>query len=323
MTMLKNFFSVVSLWMLVCVTASAGNVTYIYTDPQGTPLAEADASGNITATFDYKPYGSQALGSAPNGPAYTGHVNDPDTNFVYMQARYYDASAGRFLSVDPAAVTAADTFNFNRYGYAGNNPAKNVDPDGRAFVLDDLAGVVIGAVVGVGVEAVKDLATGHEMTWGDAAGAAAGGALMGEGVVNAPETLGGSVALAFAAKGAVVGLASNTVQQTTDIASGEQASYSVSSAAVSTVAGAVTGGLMSKVGTVKVPGVTAGRGNMSAVAAAAKTRIANGNASTMSAKTIAKGVVGGQVGDAGKTVVGGAVDGAKVKACQAAQASCQ
>lgn len=41
--------------------AQPGKVTYFYTDPQGTPLVEADANGSITATFDYKPYGSQAL----------------------------------------------------------------------------------------------------------------------------------------------------------------------------------------------------------------------------------------------------------------------
>lgn len=35
----------------------------------------------------------------------------------------------------------------------------------------------------------------------------------------------------------------------------------------------------------------------------------------MSAKTIAKGVIGGQVGDAGKTAVGGAIDVAKTTAC--------
>lgn len=80
--------------------AHAGTVTYVYTDPQGTPLAEANASGTITATFDYKPYGSPvtSLGTPGAGPGYTGHVNDPDTGFVYMQARYYDPAAGRFLS---------------------------------------------------------------------------------------------------------------------------------------------------------------------------------------------------------------------------------
>lgn len=41
-------------WLLAPRLSWAGKVTYIYTDPQGTPLAEADASGNITATFDYR-----------------------------------------------------------------------------------------------------------------------------------------------------------------------------------------------------------------------------------------------------------------------------
>lgn len=46
-----------------------------------------------------------------------------------------------------------------------------------AFGLDDLVGSAVGGVVGVGVEAVKDYATGEPMTWGGAAGAFAGGAL--------------------------------------------------------------------------------------------------------------------------------------------------
>ncbi|WP_082190229.1 RHS repeat-associated core domain-containing protein [Frateuria defendens] len=119
------------LLMLGLAHAQSGKVTYVYTDPQGTPLAEADVNGNITATFDYKPYGSQALGSPPTGPGYTGHMNDPDAGLVYMQARYYDPSVGRFLSTDPVEPKAGDTFNFNRHAYVNNNPIKNIDPDGR------------------------------------------------------------------------------------------------------------------------------------------------------------------------------------------------
>jgi len=124
------------LLVLLCGVAHANTVTYVYTDPQGTPLAEADANGNITATFDYTPYGSQALGSPPNGPGYTGHVNDPDTGLVYMQARYYDPGTGRFLSVDPSSPSAGNTFNFGRYGYASNNPIANIDPNGKQSTFD-------------------------------------------------------------------------------------------------------------------------------------------------------------------------------------------
>lgn len=109
---------------------SAGTVTYVYTDPQGTPLAEADAHGNITATFDYTPYGSQALGTPPNGPGYTGHVNDPDTALVYMQHRYYDPVTARFLSVDAVPPKASYLASFNRYSYVGDNPIMRTDPTG-------------------------------------------------------------------------------------------------------------------------------------------------------------------------------------------------
>ncbi|WP_188795400.1 RHS repeat-associated core domain-containing protein [Dyella nitratireducens] len=109
----------------------SGAVTYVYTDPQGTPLAEADANGNITATYDYTPYGTTALGTPPKGPGYTGHVNDPETNLVYMQHRYYDPVTGHFLSVDPIATVPGNAFSFNRYDYVNNNPINHTDPDGR------------------------------------------------------------------------------------------------------------------------------------------------------------------------------------------------
>ena len=45
-----------ALWLLAAL-AHASTVIYVYTDPQGTPLAEADANGNITARFDHTPHG--------------------------------------------------------------------------------------------------------------------------------------------------------------------------------------------------------------------------------------------------------------------------
>ena len=119
-----------TLWLASVTLTRAGTMTYIYTDPQGTPLAEADAQGNVTARFDYRPDGAQALGTPPAGPGYTGHVNDPDTGLVYMQARYYDPGTGRFLSLDPVAPEPGNFSNFSRYHYASNNPVTNIDPDG-------------------------------------------------------------------------------------------------------------------------------------------------------------------------------------------------
>ncbi|WP_426687235.1 RHS repeat domain-containing protein [Rhodanobacter ginsengiterrae] len=106
-------------------------VTYLLTDRLGSPVREADASGNVTASFSYRPYGGLYSGPNQSQPGFTGHVNDPETAFTYMQARYYDAGAGHMLSVDPVGPTPGDVFGFNRYAYANNNPMRFTDPDGR------------------------------------------------------------------------------------------------------------------------------------------------------------------------------------------------
>lgn len=128
-----SLFIMLLLWILgICPAAlHAGEITYIYTDPLGTTLAEANAQGNITATFDYRPFGALALGSASTQSWFAGHINDPATALVYMQARYYDPAIGRFLSVDPAGERSGTASTFGRYQYAENNPATNIDPDGR------------------------------------------------------------------------------------------------------------------------------------------------------------------------------------------------
>ncbi|TCV92081.1 RHS repeat-associated protein [Luteibacter rhizovicinus] len=118
----------------MCLTPSAyaqEKVTYFYTDPRGTPLTETDGNGATTAIFDYKPYGTAVLGGGLSGPGFSGHFNDDDTALVYMQARYFDPSIGRFLSIDPAGFLPGNIFSFNRNAYTNNNPLTNIDLDGR------------------------------------------------------------------------------------------------------------------------------------------------------------------------------------------------
>ena len=105
--------------------------TYMLTDVQGTVIMTEDAHGVTTSQQDYRPYGKPNGSVGPDGPGYTGHVNDPGTGLVYMQARYYDPEVGRFLSVDPVGLVSGNGFNFNRYIYANNNSVRYMDPDGR------------------------------------------------------------------------------------------------------------------------------------------------------------------------------------------------
>jgi RHS repeat-associated protein len=85
-------------------------------------------------------YGATANGTPPADIGFNGHVHDADTALVYMQQRYYDPIAGRFLSVDPVTTGAKTGGNFNRYTYANNSPYKYKDRDGRfADTVFDIA----------------------------------------------------------------------------------------------------------------------------------------------------------------------------------------
>lgn len=85
---------------------------------------------------------------------FTGHVNDADTGLTYMQQRYYDPVAGRFLSTDPVLTDYNSGASFNRYTYANNNPYKYIDPDGRQGALAACAAGPFGCAAGIGLTAI-------------------------------------------------------------------------------------------------------------------------------------------------------------------------
>ena len=110
---------------------------YQHTDALGSPVAVTNEAGAVIERNNYEPYGAIIGNPTRSGIGYTGHVMDGVTGLTYMQQRYYDQSVGRFLSVDPVTANSSNGVNFNRYGYANNNPYLYVDPDGRWGELFD------------------------------------------------------------------------------------------------------------------------------------------------------------------------------------------
>jgi RHS repeat-associated protein len=110
-----------------------GVATYTHADHLGSASAATNASGVFLWREDYLPFGEARLkpGENLNDEAFTGHVGDQATSLIYMQARYYDPAAGRFLSDDPEAFTPARPNMFNRYAYVANDPVNLWDPNGE------------------------------------------------------------------------------------------------------------------------------------------------------------------------------------------------
>lgn len=97
----------------------------------------------------------------------------------YLQSRYYDPAIGRFINADTFATTDANGFlSCNMFAYCENDPVNSEDPSG------EFAHILIGALVGIGLQAMSDILTpGQEKSSiADYIGAAVSGAISATGI---------------------------------------------------------------------------------------------------------------------------------------------
>jgi len=106
---------------------------YLY-DGLGSVIAVTDDLGQVVATYEYDVFGKirNETGSANNNLKYIGEQYDEETGFIYLRARYYDPSIGRFITKDTFAGFGTNPQSLNRYAYAYNNPINLIDPSGHS-----------------------------------------------------------------------------------------------------------------------------------------------------------------------------------------------
>jgi len=92
-----------------------------------------DAAGTVTQTYDYDAFGNQKIENpADSNPfRYCGEYYDAETGTIYLRARYYDPSVGRFTRQDPARD------GLNWYTYCNNNPIRFYDPTGHYYIVQN------------------------------------------------------------------------------------------------------------------------------------------------------------------------------------------
>jgi len=91
------------------------------------------STGTLDSSIVYLPFGATRTGSVNTPKEFTGQRLD-STGLYYYNARYYDATIGRFISPDTVIQNFANPQNLNRYSYCLNNPLKYVDPSGYEHV---------------------------------------------------------------------------------------------------------------------------------------------------------------------------------------------
>lgn len=99
-----------------------------------------DSAGNIQHEYEYNAFGMRSeissTGASNKHYGYTSEELDAETGLVYLRARYYDPSIGRFISADPYWGRLDDPVSQNRFIYVQNNPLLYTDPSG--LTRDDI-----------------------------------------------------------------------------------------------------------------------------------------------------------------------------------------
>ena len=113
--------NIYGIYLLSRETAD-GDYTYRF-NGHGDVIALTDSTGTVVASYYYDPFGviTEETGEVINPFRYVGEFYDVETGMVYLRARYYDPSIGRFISEDPIRD------GYNWYVYCSNNPIRYVD----------------------------------------------------------------------------------------------------------------------------------------------------------------------------------------------------
>ncbi|MBX3038548.1 MAG: hypothetical protein KF758_16680, partial [Anaerolineales bacterium] len=110
---------------------------YFITDALGSVRQLTHESSAVLMTQSYDPYGNvmSSNGSVNSIYGYTGEQTDLTGN-VYLRARYYNPTDGRFLSRDTWDGDINNPLSLNKWMYVEGNPINRIDPSGHCYIDD-------------------------------------------------------------------------------------------------------------------------------------------------------------------------------------------
>ncbi|MBX3095996.1 MAG: hypothetical protein KF812_03965 [Fimbriimonadaceae bacterium] len=119
-----------------------GVVTHYVADTLGSVIKTLDASGNVTSTTKYWPFGGVRTSTGTNPSSWgfvgtLGYFEDTLTR-LYVRARTYRADLSRWMTVDPLWPDECV------YAYVANRPALLSDPSGLLGLLPLIALITAG-----------------------------------------------------------------------------------------------------------------------------------------------------------------------------------
>jgi RHS repeat-associated protein len=117
------------------ISQQSGNTPeYFLGDALGSVRQLTDQNGEVTYAKSYDPYGvvTNTSGAGQSAYGYTGEQQD-STGMVYLRARHYNPTDGRFMSRDTWGGDYNSPQSLNRWNYTQSNPVNRIDPSGHCF----------------------------------------------------------------------------------------------------------------------------------------------------------------------------------------------
>jgi RHS repeat-associated protein len=108
-----------------------GSVRQLADVPKGDAI-----SGAVVLAQAYDPYGvtAYASGAAQSAYGFTAEYTSAAAGLIYLRARQYDPSVGRFTSRDTWGGNFQQPITLNKYVYGLNNPVLYMDPSGQRCI---------------------------------------------------------------------------------------------------------------------------------------------------------------------------------------------
>ena len=143
---------------------------YFQKNIQGDVARIFNANGYLVARYVYDAWGNHTVydvnGNINTDENFIGNINpfryrgyyyDVETGLYYLNTRYYDPFACRFINADDISYIEPETINgLNLYSYCLNNPVMYVDPTGHFSIGTFIKGLgnIITGVLAIGAGAI-------------------------------------------------------------------------------------------------------------------------------------------------------------------------
>ena len=142
--------------------AGVPTTLFFLTDGHGSVRVLTDLAGaianvaGIQQLFMFSAFGNLLninQAQAATSYLYNSERTDPSGQ-IYMRARYYDPTQGRFLGLDPFYGNKFDPLSFHKYLFTQGNPIAGIDPSGLMTLNSTLGGISVSSILMAGLSSV-------------------------------------------------------------------------------------------------------------------------------------------------------------------------